>query len=224
MTAAIEVSTLADRVSTLDNPYWDAVKAHVQPAQYPWEHGLQVGGIRNPDAWMQRRDLVNRYSWTITDPATVAFVATYAGPKLIDPMAGTGYWAYLLRQLGIRALAWDQEPPNMIENTFHKAGITHCRVGASSGTASVARNGAGRTLLLSWPPYNTPDGADVLAAYPGDRVIYIGEGNGGCTGDDRMHDMLGEHWTEVATHQPVRYFGIRDYVTVYDRQPLAVAA
>lgn len=218
MSAAIAVSTLTDRVSTLDNPYWDAVRPHVQPGEYPFDTGLQIGGLYNPDAWAQRHDLVHRYSWSVTDPATVAFIAAYAGAKVVDPMAGTGYWAYLLRQLGIAALAYDLYPPNRLLNAFHRLGLAHCRVGVSSGTAAVARNGAGRTLLLSWPPYNTGAGADVLDAYPGDRVIYIGEGAGGCTGDDRMHDILDERWTEVACHRPVQYFGIRDYVTVYDRR------
>jgi hypothetical protein len=33
-----------------------------------------------------------------------------------------------------------------------------------------------------------------LARYGGARVIYIGEGESGCTGDDDFHAALAEQW------------------------------
>ena len=58
-------------------------------------------------------------------------------------------------------------------------------------------------------------------AYNGKRVIYIGDGRGGATGDDRMHQILDTHWTEVDSRQPVLWWGQHDLVTVYERvQPV----
>jgi hypothetical protein len=204
----------------IDNPYWTKI-----------QEGLVAEAVRpqHPNLWqpgyledrMTRRLLVDEFCWTITNPLTVAFVAEHAGSRLLDPMAGTGYWVYLLRQLGIIALASDAHPPDRDMNRWHSQ-VTHCRVGSSTGTAAVARNGPGRTLLLSWPPYGTRDGADILAAYPGNRVIFIGCVK--CTGDARMHEALAQRWVEVARHVPTRYDGIDDEVVVYDRRQSAVAA
>jgi hypothetical protein len=43
--------------------------------------------------------------------------------------------------------------------------------------------------------------------YKGKRVIYIGEGRGGGTGDDQMHRILDKDWTEVDSGEPVQWWG-----------------
>lgn len=207
------------------NAYWDAVKDRVKPGDYPWEpDGLTIGGFKDPDyveAFSLRRDLCSRYSWTITAPATVAFVAEHAGPQVIDPMAGTGWWAHLLTEAGCDVAAFDLNPPGSDANHWHQDPTTYHPITTFDGAQAVRDHGAGRTLLLSWPPYSDPAGADVLAAYLGDRVIFIGEGPGGCTGDDRVFELLESDWTEAAAHRPVQWYGIHDWITVYDRKPSA---
>ena len=74
-----------------------------------------------------------------------------------------------------------------------------------------------RTLLLAWPPYDDPIGEKALTAYAGTRVIYIGEMDGGCCGDDAMFQRLATEWREVAEIRPVQWAGLHDWVTVYDR-------
>lgn len=195
--------------TTMTNAYWDAVKDHVNPTGSLWRTPEVYGyGAGKPS----RCDHVKQYSWTITDPATVAFVVEHAGPRLIDPMAGTGWWAYLLGQSGMDVVASDVAP---CANQWCDTTL-YVPVAEVDGAEAVA-NHADRTLLLSWPPYDSPDGAAIVRAYPGDRVIYIGEGDGGCTGDDDLHELLRTEWREVAGHVPVQWFGMHDRVTVYDR-------
>jgi hypothetical protein len=74
-----------------------------------------------------------------------------------------------------------------------------------------------RTLFLSWPPHGQDVGARILLAYKGNRLIYIGDGRGGGTGDDQMHQILETQWTELDSRQPVLWWGQRDRVTVYER-------
>jgi hypothetical protein len=206
-------------VNALDNPMWDALRDHAKPSAYDWDGGaFQVGGIGDWLPLERRSDLVGRYAWTITDPATVAFVARHTGPKVIDPMAGSGYWAHLLRQLGVDVLASDETPPTGEANNWHRTGVQHVEVGRADAVEAVAAHGADRALLLAWPPYDSPIGADTLAAFPGDRVIFIGESEGGCTGDDRLFALFAEEWTEVASHRPVQFMGLHDFITVYDRK------
>lgn len=203
--------------TALANPMWDELRAHVRPGDYPWDDGPQVGGLGDWELLERRRDLVGRYAWTVTSPETVAFVAQHAGPKLVDPLAGSGYWAFLLAQLGVDVVAFDEAPPASVENNWHMLGVEHVPVAAMDAIGSTNRH-PDRTLLLAWSPYDTTVGHMTLAAYDGDRVIYIGEGWGGCCGDDAMFTSFERDWTEVASHRPVQFLGIHDYVTVYDRK------
>jgi hypothetical protein len=77
-----------------------------------------------------------------------------------------------------------------------------------------------RVLLLCWPPYNSTFAHDALQAYPGDTLIFIGEGPGGCTGDDSFFELLAAEWEEVEDQFTdfVAWYGLNDYVTLYRRK------
>lgn len=206
----------------MDNPFWDAVSEFAKPSD--WPPGGTMLERCGPDmafdaeAWMRRDQMVDKFSWTVTDPDSVLFVASYASDgKIVDPMAGTGYWGYLLGQLGISVVCYDLHPPGAQINHWHKSGEYHTLVEEMDCEKSV-RLHSDRTLLLCWPPYSTNDAHRALRAYEGDRVIYIGEGPGGCTGDDQFHDQLASEWVEVDSRRPVQWWGIHDWITVFDRK------
>lgn len=209
-------------LATTTNAYWEAVAAHATPSTYTWDHGaLHIGAPTNDPEWWRtiadRTDLCSRYSWTITDPDTVAFVVQHSRGAVIDPMAGSGWWAHLLTQAGVDVVASDLHPPGSAGNHWHKHD-THHPIQQANAAGAVAGRCSARTLLLSWPPYDDTTGADILAATTTDRVIYIGENAGGCCGNDDMFDLLDQQWAEVACHRPVQWYGIHDFVTVYDRK------
>jgi hypothetical protein len=208
--------------TTYANPYWDVLSEFArEQARHPWDQGMFVGGYDTPrdrEAALSRHDLTSRFAWTVTDPDTVAFVVEHAGPRVIDPLAGSGYWAWLLRQHGADVAASDLNPPGEnTKNQWHRGETTHTEVVAADAVDAVTVLGDDRVLLLSWPPYDDPIGANALAAYLGPRVIYIGEGESGCCGDDDMCSAIRTGWHEVAEHRPVQWYGMHDYVTVYER-------
>lgn len=204
---------------TYDNPYWSAVAdaVHVEPKEY-WDPGPKVGGLGRISDSLRRHDFTSQYAWTITDPATVAFVAEHAGPRVVDPLAGNGYWAWILGQQGADVAASDLHPADGDGNQWHRGGSVYTPVVRADAVDAVTVHGEGRTLLLSWPPYDDPIGARILAAYRGPRVVYIGEGEYGCCGDEAMWSALESDWTETADHKPVQWFGMHDFVTVYERK------
>lgn len=206
--------------TVIDNPYWDAVTDHVGPDPWWPSAPFCINWLDYPGKGVPHRtDYVSRYAWTITSPEAVAFVAEQSGGKLVDPMAGTGYWAHVLDQMGVDVLAYDLHPADGgSANQWHKDQIPHAPV-MQGDAVSVVSVHSDRTLLLSWPPYDEPIGSKVLRAYKGDRVIYIGEGHGGCCGSDAMFDRLARDWIEVADHAPVQWMGMHDFITVYDRKP-----
>jgi hypothetical protein len=203
---------MGDVVLALDNPYWDAVKDHVDWTGSLWRTPA-VNRFGESTRRLNRHDLVSRYSWTIPDPTTLAFVAEHAAGGLVDPMAGTGYWAWLLNQLGVDVVCYDLEPGT---NHWHAGRPLHVEVARMDGATAAAKH-PDRTLLLAWPPYDHPTGTDIVKAYTGQRVIFIGEPEGGCTGDDDLYALLADDWSQVAEHVPVQWNGIHDCVTVHDR-------
>ena len=76
-----------------------------------------------------------------------------------------------------------------------------------------------RVLFLSWPPYDNDMGAEVVRAYQGDTIIYLGEREGGCCGSDTMFQLLDEGWEGVARcSQHVQWSGIHDHLMTYKRK------
>lgn len=206
---------------TINNPYWEAVKDCVETdslrgnpvvGYFSLDRTVEETMARSPN----RQLLVRMYCWTIPDPETVAFVAKHAQGGLVDPIAGTGYWAYLLAQVGVDVVCYDLNPgTSLLTNGWHGDDL-YAAVRAKDCGEAVALH-PDRTLFLSWPPHGRDVGARMLMAYEGKYVIYIGEGRGGATGDDEMHVMLDRDWTEVVSRRPVQWWGVDDRVTVYER-------
>lgn len=209
--------------STIDNPYWKLAQPLVANQVSLWGTFTMGDGIKNPETWYEvfkkRQPWTNEFSWAITDPLIVNFVAEHCTKRVIDPMAGTGYWAYLLRQMGIKVLAFDRNPPRVDSeaNHWHRNVGTHVEVRQVDAVAAAQHSDTDDTLLLVWPPYDDPIGFMTLQAFHGNRLIYIGEGAGGCTGDDLFHALLESEWEEIDSQTPVQWDGIHDVVWVYDR-------
>jgi hypothetical protein len=249
--------------SPFPNPYWDEVRQIPgdpvsmrfpvfdegwSPATY---NRRALGGDAGFPTFPDRMNLVRRYSWAITAPESVAFVAAWAGKHgLVEIGAGTGYWAACLAHCGVDTVAYDHLPPDREENFYHRqtktvgdirTGMTDVWGGhvptwhpVRKGRPWHASRHPHRTLFLCWPPFSrvcysstdrtSPNNADnlsyaALRHYRGNRVIFIGEGDGGCTGTEDFFHLLDTEWHEVDSHRPVQWNGIRDWITVYERGP-----
>ena len=210
---------------TIDNPYWEAVKDCVAAdslrgnpvvGEFLLDLSVKENMARSPN----RQRLVRKYCWTIPDPETVAFVAKHAQGGLVDPIAGTGYWAYLLAQVGVDVVCYDLNPgAALLTNGWHGEDL-YTEVCAKDCAEAAALHPE-RTLFLSWPPFQEDVGARILMAYKGIRIIYIGESEGH-TGDDELRRILENDWTEVDSRRPVQWWGVHDLVTVYERASRAM--
>jgi hypothetical protein len=165
-------------------------------------------------AYQARRRLVHRYAFAVPSPEALALVAQSS--PLIQIGAGTGYWAWLLRRdYGADILPYDIHPPREGQNFWFRREW----VPILEGREDQAAAHPDRTLFLCWPPM-TDMAATCLRVYRGARVIVIGEGPGGCTGDEAFYDVLDTEWDELATLDLPQWDGIHDYLAVYHRKPL----
>ena len=74
-----------------------------------------------------------------------------------------------------------------------------------------------RTVFMAWPPYNTSMAYDVVQKMKsGQKLIYIGEGDGGCTGDDNFFNSLYDDFESLDHDINIkRWVGIYDYVKIF---------
>lgn len=209
---------------TNSNPYLDDFTQMYEPAlkalRSPWrnyELGVDDRYTLTPeDAYKLRttntfhlRDLlVRKYSWAVPNEKALECIRTLATRPIIEWGAGSGYWASLLAQRGVEITCYDKKPWDTL---YHP--VTEC----SDPTKVDWR---GKALMLVWPPYEEPMASEVLREYlranARRTIIYVGEGYGGCTGDDIFHEQLKITFggpDEVITLPT--YEGIHDSLVIY---------
>lgn len=172
---------------TFLNPYLDEQQKVVERAQerYRLFMARQITGeeFYAEFSFETRQKMVRRYAWAIPNEAAIDRIAACAkeAPGGITEIgAGTGYWAWCLRQKGVLIAPYDLEPP------------AETWVDVNRGTERDALDA--RNLLLCWPLYDRPVARRALdwwmvGAKKGSFLFYVGEW-GGCTGDDAFHHRL----------------------------------
>ena len=156
-----------------------------------------------------RSELVCKFSWAIPNEEAIKTLCELE--PLVEIGAGTGYWAWMIRQAGGRINAYDKKPGN---NRWAKG--THTVV--HEGRQRCAKRYPDHALMLGWPMYADPMAAECLELYKGETLAYMGEGYGGCTGDNRFHKLLEERFVETQCVDIPQWYGIHDTLTVWKRK------
>lgn len=197
----------------VENPYWEIIR-HT-PLVRDWRGRLEVYGY-SQECMVSRHELVGRYSWSIPSPGDIAWISEQlSGRGLVEVGAGNGYWAWQFAQAHVDVVAY--EPAVHADNKFVSTPEPYVPVRV--GDASKAADHPDRALFMSWPDYGSPWAAEALTAYRGDLVFYVGEGSGGCCGDDSFFDLLEAEWVEIGD-SPHHYawYGIHCWLTAYRRK------
>jgi hypothetical protein len=182
---------------------------HEGPSFYPassWDH------FGCHDDYTRRGAFVKRYAWALPSMDAIHDIVRFAaGSAILEIGAGSGLWAALLQMEGVSVIATDSEP----------WAETYTKVERLDVAESLAAYPETEVLMLCWPPYGEPVATLALAAFTGKRLVYIGEGNGGCTGDDTFHALLEEFWTLENDGAVIpQWPGLHDALYLYRRTEL----
>lgn len=158
----------------------------------------------NPYWYGVKEAAVSKYAWAV--PNDHAIQALVLHSPIVEIGAGTGYWARMVSIAGGYIVAYDKK--------VRKPAYFDVQLG---GPEKILLH-QDQTLFLCWPPYATSLAADCLKVYTGKTVIYVGEGDGGCTGDDAFHTALEREWEEVVRIFIPQWVGIHDRMYVYKRK------
>ena len=139
-----------------------------------------------------RGTAIERFGFAVPTDEALEVIAAASPDGVLELGAGTGYWSHLLSERGVDVLAYDVDPPPSATNEWF-AGTQPWFPVAVGGIETVDTEAA-RTLLIVWPTRDETWPADALERFHaagGSRLVFVGEGPGGRSGDDRFHAMLG---------------------------------
>jgi hypothetical protein len=145
------------------------------------------------------RDIyVNKWSWGYR-PEKEGFkqlskFIQVGNKSALEIGAGTGLWGELYRRYcedyNICAPDWictDSNPPV----------LTYTHVHHMDAKQALEEFPNCETLILVWPPWDSYMGYEALIKFQGKQLIYVGENEFGCTGDDKFHVLLAEKWKQI---------------------------
>lgn len=104
-----------------------------------------------------RRDvLVRKYAWAIPNDDIIQKMVKFSR-RYVEIGAGTGYWARQLADAGATVYAYDDNSWKMSEGRLWHPVLR--------GDEKSAAKHPDAALLLVWPPYKSPMGAEAVTAY-----------------------------------------------------------
>ena len=141
----------------------------------------------------------------------------FEGDKIIEVGAGTGWLSYNLQQRGLNVIPVDAE---LSDNHY---GFKKLYTDIVEDKAEdFILNNKYDTILMSWPDYSSDFAHKILDRMPKNKtLIYIGEGEGGCTANDDFFELLNskctllEDKTSRLQKHVKQWSGIHDQIEVY---------
>jgi hypothetical protein len=160
-----------------------------------------------------RFDFVKDYCYSLPCAEAIEAFRKFARPPLMDVMAGSGWWAKILNEVGIETEAIDK---CLEDNMYIKK--KHFDIKYGDAIEFIGGLTSPRDIILSWPPYEGADAYYALCKLPiGSRVFYMGEGVGGCTGELCMFRCFEKNFKSLCEVMLPQFFGMHDYLEVFEK-------
>ena len=163
---------------------------------------------------------IEEFAWGIVDKDVVSFIAKHVQNVALEICAGKGWLACNMRNLmGDDAwIATDAMCSHGIDkNTEKWTSVIHM-----NAADSVENFPHANCLVIMWPALQESYAAEAIQKFlerinEDSRVIFWGEGEGGCTGDEKLYELLNDNFVldEKNIYEPKQWRGIYDYIGVY---------
>jgi len=166
-----------------------------------------------------RQKYVREYSWSVPcEEALDAIIKFADGGTILEIGSGTGLWAKLLQERGAKIIATD------IADNTHGHEKRYCDIENIEAFSAIEKYNDCDVIMYSWPSYGAFWTGCSLATWIGkyfkNKLIYIGESYGGCTGDDRFNSIAGsgqEHCIPLK-----QWYGLHDELMLIEFSNTAI--
>ena len=214
----VDMENFPKRTPSMNDPVEPGEPAYCFCAPCSCKRLQDPGGITTAEGWItnfpagkehqdgQVLDSYNRkFGWAIPNRATIQRIKTYS--PILEVASGMGYWAHELRGSGADIIATD---PSLMSPSKRWTEVQRF-----TGLEAI-RAYPDHNLLICWPEMAEWP-TDIVEAFSGEHLLYVGEERGGCTGRSSMFDVLEDRYT-LLEEQPVPTFSLHnDRLFVYRR-------
>lgn len=171
-------------------------------------------------SWETRHEHTRNIGWCVLTKEVAQILGDFIkGSRVVEVFAGTGYLAHHLRDVSglsrkeyraydiMRGYPYDRRYPGVTRKNAFMAPIKDADI-----------------VIMTWPCYANNNASRIVKKMKvGQCLIYNGESEGGCTGDDEFFDILSNKFTyleglsERLDDHHFRFFGIHDRWTIYQK-------
>jgi hypothetical protein len=182
-----------------------------------WDLAIKEGTKRfsfDADLFRKREEFRIGISWHIPTDELINAIKEYS--PVVSVASGFAYTESLAIKEGADVIATDVCPNK--DNHWCRDGIFHIPVEEIRADDAVKKY-SNRNVFMAWPPYDTSMAFDVASEMEKERIlIYVGENQGGCTGNDDFFQYLETHFEELDISVDIpRWGGIYDEARVYKK-------
>ncbi len=163
-----------------------------------------------------KRDYFTKeYGWSVPSSEAVEKIKDFVGgDSVLEIGSGYGMWAKIMQEAGISVTPTDyyEKRQGWVPS---KKSFTD--VEDVEAVQALNKYGGYNVLMMVWPPYADPMASDAIKSFAGSKLIFVGEGNGGCTANDDFFEILDRDWVERDYIEIPRWVGICDSLRLFER-------
>uniref|UniRef100_A0A6H1ZCV1 Methyltransferase n=1 Tax=viral metagenome TaxID=1070528 RepID=A0A6H1ZCV1_9ZZZZ len=180
------------------------------------------------DNYNQRLSYTHAISWHLTNQNIIDTLCKYS--PVLSVGSGKGFTESIAKKNGCDIICTDK--CNVKNNTYHK--IIGANITEYEGynlylnnkpfmdieiidAVKAIKKYPDRNIFMAWCPYLDDMGYKVVKSIKNQVLIYIGEPEGGCTGDDEMFKYLRDYFTEIETYCIPQWAGLHDRLIIYKK-------
>ena len=176
-----------------------------------------------------RERFCRNYTWAIPSQKAIQSIVKFsAGEEIIEIGAGKGYWAKLINSFGGKIQCYDlletfelyfdsPTSPKDLSKTFEGFQTFYPVTFCLTRNEIYSRITDPKILMFCWPECSDPWAYEYLKEFAPQKLIFIGEWEGGCCAEDQFFDFLTSHYKEVERIEIPRWSCIHDAVWFFEK-------
>ena len=197
----MDLTSLKTMKRSISNPYLEIFNGLPDSYKRIDSPIVEYGESNREESYKKtRKELCTKYSYSVPTEEAILKISEWASDEIFDWGSGSGYWAWLLSQVGSKVTCLDNKPPPYSWMPIDKSAVPH---------------DYHQTLMIGWPERDSNSSLNVLLSYKGQKLIYIGELFRGCA-IPNFFAALFQQWDLVEMINIPQWYNRTDKVYLFE--------